>query len=111
MRNRICSLLKNYSEKKKKRSMEYVGCSIEKLREHLEKQFTDGMSWETQGTWHVDHVRPCSSFNLESDEEKQKCFHYTNLQPLWGDENILKSDTYDEATFPRKWVVDHWEAK
>jgi hypothetical protein len=103
--------LKNYSEKKKKHTMEYLGCSIEKLREHLEKQFTAGMSWENQGIWHVDHVRPCSSFNLATEEEKHKCFHYTNLQPLWGDENMSKNASYDEATFPRKWVVDHWEPK
>lgn len=111
IRKRIWDAMKNYSEKKKKHSMEYLGCSIEKLREHLEKQFTAGMSWENQGAWHADHVRPCSSFNLETEEEKHKCFHYTNLQPLWATENISKNDKYDEATFPWKWVVDHWEPK
>ena len=78
-------------------------------KSNLEKQFTDGMTWENQGKWHIDHIRPCASFNLENEIEKHMCFHYTNLQPLWGSENISKSDSFDETTFTRKWVDDHWE--
>jgi hypothetical protein len=111
MRTRIWDALKNYSEKKKKHTIEYLGCDTETLREHLEKQFTVGMNWGNQGEWHIDHRRPCASFDLETEEEKNKCFHYTNLQPMWGTENSSKNDYYDEATFPMKWVVDHWEPK
>lgn len=111
IRIRVYSALKNYTEKKKKHTIEYLGCSIENLRIHLEKQFTVGMSWENQGKWHIDHIRPCCSFDLATEEEKNKCFHYTNLQPMWGDENMAKNGSYNEATFPRKWVVDHWEPK
>jgi hypothetical protein len=89
--------------------MEYVGCTIDALREHLEKQFTDGMSWENQGKWHVDHIRPCASFNLDNEIERHMCFHYTNLQPLWAFDNMSKHASYDEKTFTRKWVTDHWE--
>jgi hypothetical protein len=53
------------------------------------------MSWNNHGQWHIDHVRPCSSFNLLNPEEQQQCFHYTNLQPLWAADNLSKSDTYE----------------
>jgi hypothetical protein len=109
MRGRVCGALKNYSEKKKKHTMEYVGCDIHVLREHLQKQFNDGMTWENQGEWHIDHIRPCASFNLDNEDEKHMCFHYTNLQPLWAADNLSKNASYDENTFARKWVVDHWE--
>lgn len=111
IRSRVQSALKNYTEKKKKHTIEYLGCSIETLREHLEKQFVTGMEWNSLGEWHIDHIRPCASFDLEDEEEKHKCFHYTNLQPMWATENISKGASYDEATFPMKWVVDHWVPK
>lgn len=69
-----------------------LGCSIEKLKEHLESQFTEGMTWDNYGFygWHVDHIKPCVSFDLSDPEEQHKCFHYTNLQPLWAEENRVK---------------------
>ena len=109
VRCRVISALKNRGLRKSKRTHEYLGCTSQELKQHLEKQFTDGMTWENQGKWHIDHIRPCASFNLENEIEKHMCFHYTNLQPLWGSENISKSDSFDETTFTRKWVDDHWE--
>jgi len=109
VRQRVSERLKNYTINNRKHSMEYVGCTIDALREHLEKQFTDGMSWENQGKWHVDHIRPCASFNLDNEIERHMCFHYTNLQPLWAFDNMSKHASYDEKTFTRKWVTDHWE--
>lgn len=111
LRSRVQAAMKHYSEKKKKHTIEYLGCTLEELRVYLERQFTDVISWENQGAWHLDHRRPCSSFDFNSEEEIHKCFHYTNLQPLWASENLSKNDKYDEATFPWKWVVDHWEPK
>lgn len=73
-------------------TMELVGCSIEHLQEHLENQFTDGMTWENQGEWHVDHIRPCASFDLSKAEDQRECFNYKNLQPLWAKDNLRKSD-------------------
>jgi len=70
--------------------MELVGCSIEELMKHIESQFTDGMSWENQGEWHIDHVRPCASFDLTDEQQQRECFHYTNLQPLWAEDNLRK---------------------
>lgn len=69
-----------------------IGCSPEFLKSHLESQFQAGMSWENYGKWHVDHVKPCASFNLSAQEEQLKCFHYSNLQPLWAEDNIKKRD-------------------
>ena len=109
IRSRVSKRLKEYSKNNKKHTLEYVGCTIDDLRGYLEKLFKDGMSWENQGEWHIDHIRPCASFNLENEIERHMCFHYTNLQPLWAFDNVSKSDSYDPFTFHRNWIIDHWE--
>ncbi|MCX6865650.1 MAG: hypothetical protein NTV46_05415 [Verrucomicrobia bacterium] len=73
-------------------ALDLVGCSPEHLIDHLQSQFQIGMTWENYGEWHIDHIRPCNSFDLQCADEQRACFHYTNLQPLWGRENILKGD-------------------
>lgn len=77
-------------------SVELLGCSVAEARAHLESQFTEGMTWENHGLhgWHIDHIKPCASFDLTLDEEQRKCFHYSNLQPLWAEDNLRKSDNY-----------------
>ena len=67
---------------------------MEKLKKHLEKQFQKGMTWNNYGMygWHIDHIIPCSAFNLNLESEQRKCFNYTNLQPLWAIDNIKKGD-------------------
>jgi hypothetical protein len=74
------------------RHKKLLGCSIEQLKQHLEKQFQSGMSWQNYGKWHVDHIKPCASFDLNNSTEQEVCFHYTNLQPLWAKDNLRKSD-------------------
>jgi hypothetical protein len=74
-----------------------LGCSIEYLKQHLQSKFynrEDGlqMSFDNYGKWHIDHIRPCASFDLSKPEEQARCFHYTNLQPLWKLDNLRKSD-------------------
>jgi hypothetical protein len=71
-----------------------VGYSAEQLKEHLEKQFKEGMNWENYGEWHIDHIKPISSFVFETcdDEEFKKCWSLENLQPMWGIENIKKGN-------------------
>lgn len=71
-----------------------LGCSVEFLRIHIESLFQPGMSWEIFGRIHVDHIRPCASFNLADPAQQRACFHYTNLQPLWAVDNIRKSDKW-----------------
>jgi hypothetical protein len=79
------------------KTMELAGCSLDDLMKHLESKFTEGMTWENYGQWHIDHNRPCASFNLEDPAEQKKCFHWTNLQPLWAKDNLKKSDKWQEA--------------
>ena len=79
---------------KSQSTRQLLGCSAEFLRGHLQAQFQPGMTWENYGEWHVDHIRPCASFNLANPGHQQICFHYTNLQPLWAIDNLKKSDRY-----------------
>jgi hypothetical protein len=74
------------------KSTELLGCSFMDARKHIESQFTAGMTWDnnTQLGWHIDHIKPISSFDLTKLEEQKKCFHYTNLQPLWWIDNLSK---------------------
>lgn len=92
LRTRILLVL--HGKKKAESSMNLLGCTAEHLKKHLEEQFKDDMSWENYGIrgWHIDHIKPCASFDLSIIEEQKECFHYTNLQPLWWYENLAKSD-------------------
>tara|TARA_R110000764_G_C10840227_1_gene364007 strand:- start:58 stop:672 length:615 start_codon:yes stop_codon:yes gene_type:complete len=96
-RGRIWRAVRNVGGEKSQKSMELTGCDKEALMAHLESQFAEGMSWDNYGLhgWHIDHIRPCASFDLTLDEEQRKCFHYTNLQPLWAKDNLSKGDKYD----------------
>ncbi len=69
-----------------------LGCSIEELKNYLQSKFQEGMSWDNWGKtgWHIDHIKPLSSFNLEDRKELLKACHYTNLQPLWYVDNLKK---------------------
>lgn len=90
LRGRIWHALKG--KVKKDKTLNLLSCTPIELANHLEKQFQEGMSWENYGQWHVDHKLPVASFNLTSEEQQKVCFHYTNLQPLWGEDNRVKSD-------------------
>jgi len=89
LRKRILNVIKG---KKHYKSIDLLGCTVLNARVHLEKQFKEGMTWGNHGTrgWHIDHIIPCSSFDLTDPEQQKKCFHYTNLQPLWAKENMSK---------------------
>lgn len=76
-------------------TMKMIGCSISELEAHLSGQFTEGMTWDNYGEWHVDHIRPCASFDLSDPSQQKECFHYTNLQPLWAEDNLRKGAKYD----------------
>jgi len=90
LRRRCLSALKG--RYKFNTTFKLVGCSVEQLRRHIESLWSEGMSWDNYGIggWHIDHIKPVSSFNLENEEQQKSAFHYTNLQPLWERENLIK---------------------
>jgi hypothetical protein len=69
-----------------------LGCSIDFLKLYFETIFQPGMSWENQGEWHIDHIKPLSSFDLSDSEQLKQACHYTNLQPLWAKDNLKKGN-------------------
>jgi len=71
-------------------AIQELGCSIEELKAHLEDKFQRGMTWENYGEWHIDHIKPLAGFDLANLEQFKMACRYTNLQPLWAEENILK---------------------
>ena len=73
-------------------TLELLGCDRETFLSHIENQFTEGMNWDNYGLkgWHVDHIIPLSSFDLTIEDEVKKACHYTNLQPLWWEDNLKK---------------------
>jgi hypothetical protein len=89
---------------KESSAIELLGADIKIVREYLEKQFKDGMSWKNHGTsgWHIDHIIPCDKFDLTIPEEQKKCFHYTNLQPLWFIDNLKKSNLIEKNIVEQK---------
>jgi len=94
IRSRFRAFLLKKSIKKDHPTFKLVGCSLEKLKLHIEKKFKPGMSWKnhTHNTWHIDHIKPLSLAKNMDDVVRLKLMHYTNLQPLWAKDNILKSN-------------------
>lgn len=99
---RILSAIKQSKASKQDRTLNLVGCSIEFLKGYIYNLFKPGMSWHNHGswerggpmTWHIDHIRPCSSFDLKDPAQQKACFHYTNLQPLWAPDNMSKHNSF-----------------
>ncbi|MFT4147058.1 MAG: hypothetical protein QM644_21680 [Mobilitalea sp.] len=92
LRVRVNNALKGKSTGKVAKTMELIGCTVPELMAHLKTQFTEGMTWDNQGDWHIDHIRPCASFDLTNPAQQRQCFHWTNLQPLWASDNLAKAD-------------------
>ena len=91
IRSRIFRAMKNNI--KSGGTLELIGCSISKYKTHLENQFTDSMTWDNHGSyWHIDHIIPCSHFDLSKKDQQLKCFHYSNVQPLTVIENMAKGN-------------------
>ena len=93
-RTAVYQVLKENNVDKNGHYFEILKYTPDELIIHLEEKFTDEMSWDNYGIWHVDHIRPISSFNIQEigDESFMECWSLNNLQPLWGDENIRKSN-------------------
>ena len=71
-----------------------LGCTVEELKPYLESKFQPGMTWDNWTTdgWHIDHIKPLASFDLTDRNQLLEACHYTNLQPLWAKDNLIKSD-------------------
>jgi len=93
-RTAIYQVLKENNVDKNGHYFEILKYSPDELISHLENQFKDGMTWDNYGEWHVDHILPITSFNIQEigDNEFMKCWSLNNLQPMWGEENIKKSN-------------------
>ena len=93
-RTAIYQVLKESNVEKNKHYFDILQYTPESLIKHLESQFDENMNWENYGEWHVDHKLPITSFNIEEmgDEEFMRCWSLDNLQPMWGTDNIRKSN-------------------
>ena len=90
LRSRIYCVLKG-KIKKSTRTLNLLGVeNISEVKLHLESQFKNGMTWSNHGEWHIDHIKPCASFDLRCPIGQLDCFHYTNLRPLWAYDNLSK---------------------
>jgi hypothetical protein len=95
IRSKISKIVKG--KIKESSTLSLLGCSMAELKIHLESQFQSGMSWENYGMhgWHIDHIRPLSSFTLINNDELRLAWHYSNLQPLWAADNLKKGSKYE----------------
>lgn len=90
-RQRIKKVL--FKNGKSATTLKLLGCSVEDFRIYLESKFEPGMTWENYGSaWHIDHIMPCAIFDLSRPEHQKRCFHFSNMQPLFREENQAKRD-------------------
>jgi hypothetical protein len=75
--------------------IELLGCDIPSFKQYLESKFKPEMNWDNHGdVWEIDHIKPCSSFDLTDIEQQKECFHYINLQPLFKTSGIAEEFNY-----------------
>lgn len=94
-RTAVWTCLKERNVAKYRSTFQLLGYTLEELMNHLESLFTEGMTWDNYGEWHVDHKLPMSSFNFETTEDREfkLCWCLDNLQPLWGPDNLSKGSS------------------
>jgi hypothetical protein len=90
LRRRTCAVIRG--RYKSAPTLKLLGCSVDECKAYLESKFQPGMTWDNYGLygWHIDHIIPCDAFDLSDPQQQKKCFHYTNLQPLWWRDNLSK---------------------
>ena len=95
-RTAVWQMLKERGIKKSNKTFDLLGYTIEELMTHLESLFTEGMTWDNYGEWHVDHIKPMTSFSFESVDDAgfKECWDLKNLQPLWWNDNLSKGPRY-----------------
>lgn len=99
LRSSFKTVFNNKKIRKNYHVLDLLGCSLDFFIKHIESQFDQHMTWENKGFygWHIDHIIPCSTFDFTKEEDLKKCWHYTNLRPLWGTTEIAKQYGYDET--------------
>lgn len=97
IKDRIAGLIRSSivskGYKKLHRTEAILGCTIEEFKHYIESKFIEGMSWDNHGEWHLDHKTPVSWG--KNEDEVYRLNHYTNFQPLWKDENLIKGNRWD----------------
>lgn len=93
LRARLSDLVSSGKTEKDVSALELVGCGLDELRIYIESQFLPGMDWSNYGEcWHIDHIIPCSKFDLTDNHQRNQCFNYLNLRPCWAIENLRKGN-------------------
>jgi hypothetical protein len=93
LRNHVYRIHKASHTIKCRKTSEYLGCTIEQAKRHIENQFKKGMTWDNHGVvWEIDHIIPLSAFDLIRKDQQLIATHFTNLQPLYKTENRKKGD-------------------
>ena len=100
LRARLSNSLKPQNARKHSKTTELLGCTIQEFKVYIESLWEPWMNWSNHGydyldCWHIDHILPCASFDLTDPEQQKQCFHYTNLRPLRGIDNIRKRDSIE----------------
>ena len=97
LRARTSLAIKSGKGKKLHKTEELLGCGVSEARDYLESLFDEQMNWGNWGVggWHLDHIRPCISFDMTDKNQQFVCFNWRNLAPLWGGENLIKNCRYD----------------
>lgn len=91
-RNRTSQFFKWQGKTKNQNTKDLIGCEWETLKQHIESQFIDGMSWENKELWHIDHIIPLAS--AETEKQLKVLCNYKNLQPLWAEDNLKKGSKH-----------------
>lgn len=92
LRTRILAAIKRGKGIKQSKTVELLGCTVAEARAHIESLWQPGMNWSNHNIhgWHIDHIKPCCTFDLTDLEQQKQCFHYTNLRPLWAKDNLSR---------------------
>ena len=112
-RKRLSNIIRRSGGEKTTTSIEDLGCTAEEYRMYIEGLFLEGMNFENHGTgpgkWNVHHRRPCATFNVLDEDERKMCFHFTNHEPMWSNENLRLGSTFIEEEHPWYWNGERWE--
>lgn len=95
---RIWQAIKDAGSKKDALAESLIGCNMQQFIKYISERFTEGMNWDNYGKfgWHLDHIKPCSSFDLKDKQQQKECFHYSNMQPIWGTTKIAKKYGFND---------------